>query len=776
MVQERKLTSEESSSNDESLVLRPIPKVATGFPAILKSADVSLRAMGVVRSGKAWSSINQRQGFDCPSCAWPDPAGERPTFEFCENGMKATADDATTLRVHPEFFRENSIQKLSEQSDYWLNHQGRITHPIWLQPGASHYEPISWEDAFSLIGRELNALAAPNEAVFYTSGKTSNEAAFLYQLFARQFGTNNLPDCSNMCHESSGWALRETLGTGKSTVTLEDLEGTDCIVVIGQNPGTNHPRMLSSLQAAKRRGAKILAINPLREVGLLRFKHPQEPLQLLGSGTELADQYLQVRINGDVALLKGIMKAMLEKEAAAPGTIVDSKFIEKYCSGFEELTSHLQSEDWGLIVEQSGLSHTEIHSAASMLSRAKTTVVCWAMGLTQHKNAVDNIREIVNLLLLRGNIGKPNAGALCVRGHSNVQGDRTMGIWEQMEDAFLDALGREFNFEPPRQHGWSTVESIQAMCGGKVGVFVSLGGNFLSASPDTHRVAEGLRNCKLTVAISTKLNRTHLVTGNAALLLPCVSRTEEDLQASGPQFTTVENTVSFVSLSTGQFPSSSAMLRSEVAIIGGIAQSTLQHHSSVDWAGFTANYDGIRDSIARVVPGFEDFNRRVREGGFYAPVPPKDRIFPTKTGKAMFTVNPIRPVALEPGQLLLMTIRSHDQFNTVIYGLDDRYRGVFGGRRVVFMNADDMQEEGFVTKQLVDISSHFESVQRTVRGFQVISYDIPRRCAAAYYPETNPLVPLENFADVSQTPASKSIVVTFRASANNVSPETLARA
>jgi molybdopterin-dependent oxidoreductase alpha subunit len=640
---------------------------------------------------------------------------------------------------------------------------------MWLKPGASHYEPISWEDAFSMIGRELNALPSPNEAVFYTSGKTSNEAAFLYQLFARQFGTNNLPDCSNMCHESSGWALRETLGTGKSTVTLEDLEGTDCIVVIGQNPGTNHPRMLSSLQAAKRRGAKILAINPLREVGLLRFKHPQELLHLLGSGTELADQYLQVRINGDVALLKGIMKAMLEQEAAAPGTIVDSAFIRQYCSGFEELTRHLGSEEWGLIVEQSGLSHTEIHGAASMLSKAKTTVVCWAMGLTQHKNAVDNIREIVNLLLLRGNIGKPNAGALCVRGHSNVQGDRTMGIWEQMEDSFLDALGREFNLEPPRQHGWSTVESIQAMRAGKVGVFVSLGGNFLSASPDTHRVAEGLRNCKLTVVISTKLNRTHLVTGNAALILPCVSRTEKDIQASGPQFTTVENTVSFVSASTGQFDPASAMLRSEIAIISGIAQSTLQHRSSVDWAGFTANYDGIRDSIARVVPGFEDFNRRVRAGGFYAPVPPKDRVFPTKTGKAMFTVNAIRPVALEPDQLLLMTIRTHDQFNTVIYGLDDRYRGVFGGRRIVFMNADDMQEAGFVTKQLVDITSHFEGVQRTVRGFQVISYDIPRRSAAAYYPETNPLVPLENFADVSQTPASKSIVVTFQASANNVS-------
>jgi molybdopterin-dependent oxidoreductase alpha subunit len=757
------LVSDRIPEATRGLKIAAIPKVATGIPAIVHSLGYGLSEMGPVRMTRAWLAVNQKTGFDCPSCAWADPDDDRHPFEFCENGAKAMADEATTQRVTAEFFARYSVAELSEKSDYWLNRQGRITCPVILRPGYSHYQVISWDDAFQSIAKELKQLASPDEAVFYTSGKATNEAAFLYQLFARIYGTNNLPDCSNMCHESSGWGLQQTLGVGKSTVTLTDLEHADLIFSIGQNPGTNHPRMLTSLLAAKRNGARIIDINPLPEVGLLRFKHPQEPMHLLGSGTRLSDRLLQVRINGDVALLKGIIKAVLEAEDRWPGSMLDWDFIRNYTSGFEEFVEHIKGTEWQQIEEQSGIAREQIVEVGEMAASARSTVICWPMGLTQHRNGVENIRELVNLLLLGGNIGRANAGVLCVRGHSNVQGDRTMGVWEQMDNGFLERLGSEFKFEPPRHPGYDTVETIRAMTAGRVKAFISLGGNFLSATPDTDVVARGLSKCQLTAFIATKLNRGHLVTGETSLILPCLGRTEVDVQASGPQFTTVEDTLGVVSSSRGVLAPVSENIRSEVAIVAGIAEATVGGRGDVSWTDFL-DYDRIRDRASRVVEGFENFNERVRApGGFYAPVAAKERQFDTATGKANFTINPIRPIQLGPGQYLMMTIRSHDQFNTTIYGLDDRYRGVHGGRRVIFMNRDDMAEAGLEERQLVDLTSHFENERRTIRDFIVIPYDIPRRCTATYYPETNPLVALGNVAEVSNTPASKSVVISIEA-------------
>src|SRR5216684_7935003 len=595
----------------EGLKITAIPKVATGLPAIIHSLTYGLSEMGPVRMTRAWLAVNQKTGFDCPSCAWADPDGNRHPFEFCENGAKAMADEETTARVTPEFFARYSVAELSQQSDYWLNKQGRLTCPVILRPGYNHYQAISWDDAFQTIAKELKQLASPDEAVFYTSGKATNEAAFLYQLFARLYGTNNLPDCSNMCHESSGWALQQTLGVGKSTVTLSDLEHADLIFSIGQNPGTNHPRMLTSLLAAKRNGATIIDINPLPEVGLLRFKHPQEPMHLLGNGTRLSDRLVQVRINGDVALLKGIMKAVLEAEDRWPGAMLDWDFIRTYTSGFEEFLQHLRTVEWRQLEEQSGIDRKQITEVGDIAAQARSTVVCWAMGLTQHRNGVENIRELVNLLLLRGNIGRANAGVLCVRGHSNVQGDRTMGIWEQMDEGFLNRLGSEFKFEPPRHNGYDTVETIRAMEAGRVKAFISLGGNFLSATPDTDVVARGLSKCQLTAFISTKLNRGHLVTGERSGILPCLGRTEVDAQASGPQFTTVEDTLGVVSSSRGVLAPLSENIKSEVAIVAGIAEATVSGKGDVAWTDFL-DYDRIRDRASRVVAGFKNFNEHAR--------------------------------------------------------------------------------------------------------------------------------------------------------------------
>lgn len=749
---------------DESNEIRvdEIQSVAGGIPAVIAAAKVTLEEMGLVRGVRTLYRLNQTSGFDCPGCAWPEPDSDRAHIEFCENGAKHVADEATTKRLTPEFFNEWSVAKLSQQPDHWLNAQGRLTHPMWLASGSTHYESIPWEKAFEIIAAELRSLSSADEAIFYTSGRTSNEAAFLYQLFVREFGTNNLPDCSNMCHESSGTAMTETIGIGKGTVTLRDFDLAEAIVVIGQNPGTNHPRMLTALQRAKRNGCTIVHINPLPEAGMARFKHPQEILRLFGKGTALADLFLQVRINGDVALLKGIMKEMLEEEAKHPGTVIDRKFIAKKTTGFEEFASALEKVEWQEILAASGVTRQQTRVAAEVMIRSNRTIVCWAMGLTQHKNAVANIQEIVNLLLLRGQFGKPGAGACPVRGHSNVQGDRTMGICERPGSAFLDKLATEFGFEPPRKTGYDTVEAIKAMFQGKAKVFFAMGGNFLSATPDTEYTATALRRCRLTAHVSTKLNRAHLVTGKEALILPCLGRTEVDRQASGQQFVTMENSMGIVHPSRGKLKPASEFLLSEAAIVARLARATLGTESKVEWEKLVADYDLIRESISRVIPGFDNYNVRARDPGwFYLPNPVREGNFTTPDGLARFTVHEIARHELGAGQFLMMTIRSHDQFNTTVYGLEDRYRGIKHGRRVILLNAEDIHQAGLFEGQRVDLTSHFNGEERRGRNFVVVPYDIPRGCAATYFPEANVLVPVGSVADKSNTPASKSVVITI---------------
>ncbi|MEN8661192.1 MAG: FdhF/YdeP family oxidoreductase [Lentimonas sp.] len=743
---------------------RSAPKdKAVGTKAVTNSLQHVNRQAGAARGAQALYRLNQKGGFDCPSCAWPDPDNERSTFEFCENGAKAVATETTKKRAGRDFFAKHSINELSQKSDFWLNDAGRLTEPFVLDEGATHYRPISWDDACALIAEELNAANSPHEGIFYTSGRASNEAAFLYQLFVRKYGTNNLPDCSNMCHESSGAALNETIGIGKGTVTLEDIEHTDCLLVIGQNPGTNHPRMLTSMEQTVLNGGKIVSVNPLLETGLKAFSHPQKVSGILGRATPLASLHLPVRLNGDLALLKGMLKCVLEAEAAAPGTVVDQQFIESHTQGYDALVSDSSTVAWIDLVEQSGLSETEMRKAAQTFIEAKEAITCWAMGLTQHHNSVATIREVVNLHLITGKIGRPRSGLCPVRGHSNVQGDRTMGIWEKMPEAFLAALDEEFEFTSPREHGYDTCDAIEAMHAGKGRVFVGLGGNFLSASPDTHYTAAAMRRCELTAHISTKLNRGHLITGKRALILPCLGRTEIDQQKSGPQFVTVENSMGVVHSSEGRLTPASLDLLSETAIVCRIARATLGAQSNVPWKAFEANYDLIRQRIESVIPAFKDFNQRARQsGGFYLPNPVKQREFHTATNKANFTVNPLSPIALETDQLLLQTFRSHDQFNTTIYGNDDRYRGIANERRVIFMHPDDMQARNISAEQPVDITSHFEGETRTAELFLAIPYDTPRGCAAAYYPEANVLVSVSARAETSHTPISKSVIITVQ--------------
>ena len=745
----------------------PLPEAAGGMGAIRATVQHLHAETGILRGARALLAMNQASGFDCPGCAWPEAArGEdRSALEFCENGAKALAAEATRKRADAAFFAAHDLADLSARSDHWLGEQGRLVEPMLLREGELHYRPISWDEAFALVGRTLRALETPDQAVFYTSGRTSNEAAFLYQLFVRRLGTNNLPDCSNMCHESSGWAMRETLGVGKGTVQLEDFELADAIFVIGQNPGTNHPRMLTTLQAAARRGCRIVSINPLPEPGLARFKHPQSPLELLGRGTPLATLHLPVRINGDVALMQGIMKEMLEEDERRRGTVLDRAFIAEHCEGFEELAAALRAARWEDLVEESGISRAQMREAAEIAWNAPRIIACWAMGLTQHQNAVANIQEVVNFLLLRGNVGRPGAGACPVRGHSNVQGDRTMGIWEQMDQGFLDRLGQRFGFTPPPRHGLDTVGAIAAMAEGRARVFVGMGGNFLSATPDTDRTAQGLRRCLLTVHVSTKLNRAHLVTGREALILPCLGRSEEDRRGPErrPQFVTVEDSMGVVHASRGTLPPASPALLSEPAIVAGLAQAALDDDGGgIAWRWLVEDYDRIRDQIGAVVTGFAELNRRLAAGGgsFVLPNPARERRFPTAGGRARFTVHALAGQRLGDGELMMMTIRSHDQFNTTIYGLDDRYRGVRGGRRVVFMNQDDMAARGLAAGELVDLHSHFRGETRSVRRFVALPHPIPSRCAATYFPEANPLVPLDSVAEKSRTPASKSVVIT----------------
>ena len=753
--------------------IREAHHVAAGLPAVAQTMLFTFREMGPVRGIDQLLRLNQKKGFDCQSCAWPSPDDHRNVAEFCENGVKAVSDEATTKRITRDFFAQHSVAELAAQSDHWLNHQGRLTEPMVLRRGATHYEPISWPDAFALMAKELRGMASPHEAAFYTSGRTSNEAAFLYQLFVRQFGTNNLPDCSNMCHESSGFALKESIGIGKGTVTLKDFEVADAIFIIGQNPGTNHPRMLSSLEHAKKNGCKIVSINPLPEVGNFRFKNPQDfknPIRgaktLFGPGTAISDLWLPVRLSGDLAVLKGICKVMLDREAQHPGTVLDQKFIHQDTIGFEKFKEQVDATPWEEILHASGLSRTQIEEAAEIAVQAKKIICCWAMGLTQQSEAVATIQEVVNFLLLGGNIGRPGAGVCPVRGHSNVQGDRTMGVWERMDARFHDKLDHEFEFKSPREHGFDVVQTIKAMEDGRLKFFFGMGGNFLSATPDTEKTAEGLRRCRLTAHVSTKLNRAHLVTGEQALILPCLGRTEIDHQASGEQFVTVEDSMGIINPSRGNLKPASEHLRSEVAIVCGLARAVLGPENSVDWEGLCGNYDRIRDHVERVIPGFEPFNRQISIGPFYLPNAARDRVFETDSGKAVFTTHPIPNNDLPDGQFALMTMRSHDQFNTTIYGLDDRYRGIYNGRRVVFLNAEDIAELGLAQGQIVDLTSHFNGVKRGAAHFMVVPYSIPRRCAAAYFPEANALVPLDSVARKSNTPVSKFVPVTIAPSAN----------
>jgi molybdopterin-dependent oxidoreductase alpha subunit len=750
-------------------------KDAVGIPGIAVSMKYALAEMGVTRSARTLLKVNQVDGFDCPSCAWGDPAAaHRKHAEFCENGAKAVAWEATRKRVDAAFFANHPVVELREQTDHWLESNGRLTAPMYLAENATHYQPISWDDAFALVAGRLKALPDPNRAAFYTSGRASNEAAFVYQLLARRFGTNNLPDCSNMCHESSGAALNQTIGIGKGTVTLEDLsDHADLIVVVGQNPGTNHPRMLTALEEAKKRGARLVAINPLPEAGLIRFKNPQNVRGLVGHGTKLADRVLPVRVNGDLALFAGVNKVLTER-ADKDEDSIDKDFIAEYCDGYEEAAQAWQTLDWPTIEELSGLSRPDIEAFCDEVTRSRAVIVTWAMGLTQHKNAVPTIREITNFLLLRGNIGRPGAGPCPVRGHSNVQGDRTMGVWEKMPDWFLDAITAEFGFEPPREHGYDTVETIRAMRDRKVDVFFALGGNFAAATPDTSVTEAALANVGLTVHVSTKLNRSHLVHGREALILPCLGRTERDLRASGDQFVTVEDSFSMVHASQGRLAPASDQLRSEVAIITGLGAALSGSGSGPGnggepgWRVMGDDYSIIRNHIANVVPGFENYDQRA-SAPFVLPRPPHDsRTFKTSTGRAHFTANEVTSATAPDGHLLLQTVRSHDQFNTTVYGLDDRYRGIYGGRRVVFVNEADLTTRGLKDGDIVDMISVWSDGERRAERFRAVEYPTPAGCAAAYFPEANVLVPLGSVAEVSNTPASKSIVIRLERSAHTV--------
>lgn len=733
---------------------------AAGTTAVLSSFRHLLTRADPLRAVQGMLGLNQKDGFDCPSCAWPDPEGHRSAFEFCENGAKALASEITRARVDGAFFAKHSVAELGGWTDYQLDQAGRLTEPMVRRPGASHYEAISWEEAEALAAAAFRSLPEPNRAIYYTSGRASNEAAFLWQLFARQWGTNNLPDCSNMCHESSGVAMKESVGVGKGTVSLEDIHQAGMILLMGQNPGTNHPRMLSALQVAVRQGAHLVAVNPLREAGLLGFKHPQEVGGALGQATPLAADYLQPNLNGDMALLRGMAKTLVEEG------MLDEDFIAAHTVGFAEYAACVRRQGWEELEALSGLSREAMQRTARAAGERKNLITCWAMGLTQHRNAVATLREVVNVHLLLGAIGKPGAGLCPVRGHSNVQGDRTMGIFEKMPDSFLDALEREFGFEAPRAHGFDTVAAIRAMHEVPGHVFVALGGNFLQAAPDTAYTAEALSRCGLTLHIATKLNRSHLVTGGTGLILPCLGRSEEDLRAGVPQFVTVEDSMSIVHASRGKLRPASPHLRSETAIVCGLAAAVLGERSQVRWKAFADDYSAVRDAIERVLPDFKDFNERVgQEGGFRLPNAAGRRVWDTASGKAAFHTAAVTAFQAAAGRLVLQTFRSHDQFNTTIYGNNDRYRGIGHGRRIVFMNPQDLKERGLRPLQLVDITSYWADGTRQAAGFQAVPYEMPRGNCAAYYPEANVLVPLGSAAEHSGTPTSKSIEVSIAAAA-----------
>ncbi|WP_343591258.1 FdhF/YdeP family oxidoreductase [Paracidovorax wautersii] len=742
---------------------------AGGWGALNSVKNALLRQDIPLKGAKTLLSANQPDGFDCPGCAWPD-RDHASTFEFCENGVKAVAAEATARRAGPELFERHTVAELAEQSDFWLEDQGRLTHPMVYDAASDRYRPIAWDDAFSLIARHLNALPDPNQAIFYTSGRASNEAAFLYQLFVRQYGTNNFPDCSNMCHEPSGSGMRPQIGVGKGTVTLHDFERADAIFIFGQNPGTNHPRMLGELREAHKRGARIVSFNPLRERGLERFADPQDKLEMATMGsTPISTHYFQLRVGGDMAAVKGMMKHVLEREDTIGG-VLDHVFIAQHTTGFEAMAQSLRAESWALLEEESGLTEAQLRAAGDVYIGARSVIACWGMGITQHKHAVDTIQAIVSLLMMRGNIGREGAGPCPVRGHSNVQGDRTMGIWEKPPAELLNRLRDVFDFEPPRAHGVDTVEAIRLMLHGGGKVFFALGGNFAAATPDTYETWTALRRCDLTVHVTTKLNRSHIVHGREALILPCLGRTEIDMQAAGPQGVTVEDSMSMVHISMGINPPASEHLLSEPAIIARLAAATLGERSRIDWLGLVEDYSRIRDLIEKVFPDFKNFNQRVAQpGGFRLRNTASERVWATATGKASFypPVVPLDTPSHAARERLkdsvvftLLTTRSHDQYNTTIYGMDDRYRGVYGQRRVVFIHPEDIRQLGMKDGDWVDIQTVWSDGQeRRADRFKLVAYDIPRGNLAAYYPETNPLVPLSAVADAAGTPTSKSIPV-----------------
>lgn len=746
------------------LILEQPKEKAVGLPAIISSVKQAAKYMDPIDAFKLSLKINQKGGFDCPGCAWPDPDDDRSALgEYCENGMKAIAEEATKKSITADFFKQHSVAEISKFSDFKMGKTGRLTLPMVLREKATHYEPISWEDAFKLIANELNALDSPDEAIFYTSGRTSNEAAYLYQLFTRAYGTNNLPDCSNMCHESSGVALSHTVGIGKGSVTLNDIHEAEVVMIMGQNPGTNHPRMLAALEKCKGNGGKIITVNPLLEAGLLNFTDPQSPIKMMKGGTSLTDIFAPVKVNGDVAFLKAIMLKLVAMEDANPGKVLDWAFIKEHTHGFDDFIVELRKENLQNCIAQSGVGEQTTTEVTQLIANKEKIIICWAMGLTQQKNGVGNIQEVVNLLLMRGSIGKPGAGTCPVRGHSNVQGDRTMGIWEAPKDAFLDRLEEVHGISAPREHGYHVVSAIEAMKAEKGKVFFAMGGNFLSATPDTYYTAEALQNTNLTVHVSTKLNRSHLVTGKQALILPCLGRTDKDVQAEGEQFVSCENSMGVVQSSQGILTQPSKSLKSEVAIVAEMARATLPD-SKIDWEGYAADYDKIRDAIEAVIPGFEDYNKRVRKSsGFYLPNGARVRQWNTTSGKANFTTNPVPQNNIADGEYIMMTLRSHDQYNTTLYGLDDRYRGIYSERRIVMMNRKDIENRGWKEKQFVDLFSEFNGVKREARKFLIVPYPIPEGNVATYFPETNPLVPIDSYADKSHTPTSKFVKITIEA-------------
>lgn len=740
-------------------------EVAAGIPAVISSVKHVLSEMGPIRGSKALFKMNQKDGFDCPGCAWPDPDDERSAIaEYCENGAKAIAEEATTKALWATFFAENSVAQLSQLTDYEIGKKGRVAEPMYLPKDATHYQPISWDDAFKLIAKNLKELPTPDDGIFYTSGRTSNEAAFLYQLFVREFGTNNLPDCSNMCHESSGVALNETVGIGKGSVTLEDFYEAEAIIILGQNPGTNHPRMLTALQKAKANGCTIISVNPLRETGLVGFNNPQKINGILGIKANLADIFLPVKINGDLALMKAIEKVLWEDEQRNPGTIFDLTFIREHTSGYDELVKTFDQYSLEELSQACGISIDDIRKTADVFKHKNKIIACWAMGLTQHKNAVDTIKEVVNLLLLKGSIGKPGAGTCPVRGHSNVQGDRTMGIYEKPSRAFIDKLNAVFSINAPYEHGVDVVDAIKMMHAEKGKVFIAMGGNFLSATPDTTFTAHAMRNCKLTVHISTKLNRSHLITGDEALILPTYGRSDKDISANGmEQFISCENSMGVVQMSKGNLKPVSNRLMSESVIVCQLAKATLGKSSKVEWNLYERNYDNIREDIEKTINGFTDYNKRVREpGGFYLPNGAREGKFFTLSRKANFNVAPVTKNHLAADELMMMTIRTHDQFNTTIYGLDDRYRGIYNERRVILMNENDITRQGLKPGDVVDLFNYHNGIERVAHNFIVVKYNIPEQCTATYFPETNVLVPIGSVADKSNTPTSKFVVLKIR--------------